>query len=212
MQLLEGRVHATRFYFLGVITTDLVFAAAALWGYYALLQSLKIDTWLTAFGVIILIGYGVQSLIQQRKTANLSAVDDKPRPIRAFMSGAIMCAANPAILMFWIFFVQQMNQGIQSDVSLSEGLVFLLSIVLGDGLWFVVLSLIVLKTKKSIGGDFLRRIQWGTAIAMILFGIVILANLLGSEKEAIQGIGNLSRMSEGYNMTPIVYQEGIRGR
>ena len=165
----------------GVIITDMVFAATALWGYFALIRQTGLERTIILAGASFLIIMGLISLVRLRRNGETTPARGPgflagiTGPAGHFFSGALFCGSNPAFLMFWVFVVNLMEKGLEHyKLDPFNSALFLAGVALGDAVWFTLLTTLVRKGLNIAKPRLLLGLRVGIAGAFLVFGVIAL--------------------------------------
>lgn len=161
----------------GVIAADLIWAGLAAWGYHTFVQGSVVAHWLEIGGGLFLAVLGIGSLLKRRTPSrqSLAAVDQPPGNAKDATLGFVMCASNPAFLVFWVFALQEVEVRLGLDPGPWEAAFFVIGAGVGDAGWFRVLLWILRKTRSSVTTKpfkIARQVVAGLFVAVGIGGIV----------------------------------------
>lgn len=159
----------------GVVSIDMIFAAAAIWGYYEYVKDSQYLGLAQGFAGLFLIGLGIWSLLSLRKGKKSKVdlhADIHGGKIKHFLFGVTLCGSNPGFLMFWIFVIGFLNDAFELDFTLLGNCLFVLGVMVGDGIWFRLLVKIARKGLNLAKPSILLSIRYGIALAFLCFGSV----------------------------------------
>lgn len=179
---IEASDRALKWFVLGVIVADVLYAALAAWGYHQFLQEGNLSRWMELIGGAFLVILGVANL-RKAAAARKSGAALPPavgeRPFKDFTLGAFMCGSNPAFLMFWIYVIKKIEDGLAVTLTDASIIAFLGGIGLGDTLWFKLITTVVRRGRNAVNPRMLRLVSSGIAVVFVGFGIVALAKGFG---------------------------------
>lgn len=163
-------------FLIGIIAMDVVHASVATWGYHAFLAEGPVERWLGVLGGAILIAMGCMGFLRRKETREADA-KAKGQPVKSnrvqdFLLGAVMCGANPAFLMFWIFAVNLIEAHVGIPVTSLGLALFLGGIALGDGLWFLLLIRVARKGREMFHPAVLANVRGAIAMIFVVIGTV----------------------------------------
>ncbi len=140
-----------------------------------LFPPVKIAIWI--FGCIVLIYLGFLAIkdffrFKEIDLQSKEANNSKRMSIRwSFPAGYLITVANPITIIFWIgIFGSYLSSVIGGDTQLSA-LFYSFFVVVGVVLWFFVLSAILGKGGRRLGGKFLKYVSLVCGIILIAFGL-----------------------------------------
>lgn len=168
-----ARTERRLFWFLtGVIACDVTFAALAAWGYHAFFEGRIVADWLRLVGGLLLLFLGWRQSVML-SVARVPAKPHKMTNLSDLALGATLCGSNPAFLMFWIVAVSVLDEqlGIPA-ASLNVG-ALIIGVLIGDILWFWLLTRIVHRSRDVITSVTLARIRRTIGWLFVGVGAVI---------------------------------------
>lgn len=165
----------------GVILADLGHALAASWGYLLLLRQSPWGTGLQWFGGLLLLTIGLKSF--RSSFTQTSSISDKrdnvihssPIQYREFVLGFLMCAINPAFLVFWVTVFDLMQVRLGINLTMTELGIFLTSLSFGDLLWFFLLIKLSQRGRDMATPKAISLIRRTIALSFIVIGLGTLA-------------------------------------
>lgn len=165
---LSGKFKNGIFTGLGIATADMCYAAVAAYGLTAILSLLIfIKPALMGIGGIFLIYLAIKSFT---KKAELSQAKLAGESHKEYLSAFLLTLTNPmTILTFIAIFA-----GLGGESSCLFALFLTLGIFLGSTFWWVILILCVVSIKHMIGIKFLKCVNVGSGIILLLFGLYAL--------------------------------------
>jgi threonine/homoserine/homoserine lactone efflux protein len=169
-QLAKSPLRQLVSFLVAVILIDMLFAGAALWGHFTILQEDAELRWtgiitglLTALlGVVLFIRASSQ---RPAKTAHRFA------NASSFLQGLILTALNPAFVVFWIFVANMMIAKVDQQLAGMELATFLTGVMLGDVLWFLCFTWILAHVQKRSQASTLTRIRQVVGGVFIVIGL-----------------------------------------
>ena len=180
-RVISRKDQGVRWFITGVILADLGHALAASWGYLLLLSQSAWGTGLHWIGGLLLLTIGLKSLGSSFTEA--SSISEKRENItqtsttqcRELALGFLMCAINPAFLVFWVtvFDLLQVRLGI--SLTKTQLGIFLTSLGFGDFLWFVLLIRLSQKGRDMATPRAISLIRRTIALSFIVIGLGTLA-------------------------------------
>lgn len=176
--VIQDTLKSLRWFLLGVIIVDLVFAGLAIWGYYEYLEDSPYLKPIQIGAGLFLVGIGVFSLLKLMGKPDKEVTEGASPPsggwLRHMVLGMTICGSNPGFLMFWLFVVNFMNRSLDLSFTLPGNLLFILGVALGDALWFGLLVKIVKKGLNLARPAILLGIRYVVAFAFLGCGGVTL--------------------------------------
>lgn len=168
----------------GVIVVDVMFAIFASAGYAKIVQESAYHRWLQIGGGFILVFIGFFIFFQKaNQTFVVSEFSLKEQDMakgylvffRDFAYGSILCASNPAFLVFWLFVANQISNIIHIENSLFLFVLYGLGIVIGDLFWFILFYEITKKSFSFLSFQGIKIVKKIFAILMLVFGLYSVA-------------------------------------
>lgn len=173
---LSHREHRLSPYLIGVITADVLHATVAAWGYHVFLVEGPIGRWLGVLGGAVLVALGCMGFLKRNEAreaeAKASGVEVRSNRVQDFLLGAVMCGANPAFLMFWVFAINLIERHVGIPVTRLGLALFLGGIALGDGLWFNLLIHLVRKGRDKFKPAVLAHVRGAIAMVFVVIGSI----------------------------------------
>ena len=162
---------------LGAILSDIVFILIAYFSSYRLLERLKDEPALFIFGGLIMVTYGIISLVKINRNTKNNVIDEESRDIikknyiGLFAKGFLLNFINIGVLGFWLAII--ITWGPQLNLDPSRMFVFFCSVI---GTYFIIdIGKILLAkqlrsklTYKNIG-----KIKKGISIILMIFGFAL---------------------------------------
>jgi threonine/homoserine/homoserine lactone efflux protein len=179
--VISRKDQAVRWFITGVILADLGHALAASWGYSLLLGQSPWGSILHWFGGLLLLTIGLKS-IRSSFTQPPLVPDTGPKAIHAastrfrqFLLGFLMCAINPAFLVFWVTVLDLMHVRLGINLTKAQIGIFLTSLSLGDLLWFFLLVRLSQRGRDLATPKTIYLIRRAIALSFIALGLGTLA-------------------------------------
>jgi threonine/homoserine/homoserine lactone efflux protein len=179
--VISRKDQGVRWFIMGVILADLGHALAASWGYLLLLRQSPWGTSLHWFSGLLLLIIGLKSFRSSSNQA--TSVPDKgenvthssPTQYREFLLGFLMCAINPAFLVFWVTVFDLMQVRLGINLTKTQLGIFLTSLSLGDLLWFILLIKLSQRGRDMATPRAISLIRRTIALSFIVIGLATLA-------------------------------------
>ncbi len=163
---------------LGVVTGDFVFIAIAIFSSYRLINSIKDEPALFIFGGLIMITYGIISLIKVKKVSennedeqvidNLLKTDYRSLYFKGFFLNII----NVGVFGFWLLIF--LTFGPILELKTPRMFVFFLSIIITYLMFDVLKMVLAKKLKKHLTPSNILKLKKFTSILLIIFGMTIM--------------------------------------
>jgi threonine/homoserine/homoserine lactone efflux protein len=174
----------------GVIIADIFFILVAYLSTSQILQKLKDDPGLFIFGGILLLTYGIISLIKltkdyKKNSALNSEIIDKTNYLSLFFKGFLLNFINIGVLGFWLGIIIVFGPKLNME---TERIVTFFSTIVATYLAVDVLKILLAKQLKSKLTNYrIFRVKKIISIIMIIFGLVLVSQgVFPSEKEKLQ--------------------------
>lgn len=162
---------------LGAITSDVVFILIAYFSSYKLLEQVKDEPALFVFGGLILLTYGIISLVNAKKGNRKELINDASKDIfrktylSLFIKGFLLNFINIGVLGFWLTVI--IAWGPKLDLDPYRMLVFFIAIVLT---YFVIdLGKIALakQLRSKLTSRNIMKMKQGISIILMVFGLAL---------------------------------------
>ncbi|WP_036228631.1 LysE family translocator [Marinobacterium jannaschii] len=160
----------------GLLTGLGAACADAIYGLVAGLGLTAITLWLTAsqqwlslVGALLLMGLGVQSLLNQRYNLQLKVKDYSGWHM--FAGTFLLTLSNPATILSFLAFISALGLSGNS----SGTLLLVVGVFSGSACWWLLLVVIVMRLRQRISHHWRRRIGQIAASAMIGFALLLLS-------------------------------------
>jgi threonine/homoserine/homoserine lactone efflux protein len=162
---------------LGVILADIVFLSVAYLGSYRLIKSLEDKPALFIFGGILMMAYGIISVVSLRKEkkVNTDAIDNeivKKNYLSLLFKGFFLNIINIGVLGFWLAVI--ISVGPKLEMQTSRMLTFFISVIVT---YLVVdcLKIVLAKQLKSkMTPANILKIKQVISIVLIVFGLILM--------------------------------------
>ena len=162
---------------LGVVTADLVFIAIAYFSSYRLINSIKDEPALFIFGGLIMVTYGLISLIKLNRVSKQEEIIEieiiKKNYKSIYFKGFLLNFINVGVLGFWLLIF--ITFGPQLQLKTSRLITFFASVILTYLLVDLIKILLAKKLKNKMTAGNILKIKKLTSILLIVFGISIMA-------------------------------------
>ncbi|MGI4021401.1 MAG: LysE family translocator [Janthinobacterium lividum] len=177
---IEKGFHAGVALALGVVTSDVVFVGAIIFGSQLFNIPQQIKTWLGVAGSIILFGIGIHYLL---KKADVSYNTHTPASVNRagyFFKGFLMCIFNPTILFHWITVIGTASTIYHIGVphrQLKIALMFSTILIVQFGL-DTTKAFYANKLRDKISVSLIHKLNYVAGIALIVAAFIILDRLV----------------------------------
>jgi len=182
---------------LGAILSDIVFILIAYFSSYRLLESIKDEPALFIFGGLIMVTYGIISLLKISKSARNSLMDDEARDIikknylSLFAKGFLLNFINIGVLGFWLAII--ITWGPQLDLDPKRMMVFFTSVIASYFAIDVCKILLAKQLRSNLTFKNISKIKKGISIILMIFGLVLVfkGTITGENNKIDTAIDNL---------------------
>ncbi len=177
---------------LGVILGDIVFISIAYLGSYRLIQSLKDKPALFIFGGILMLVYGIISLIKLKKEDNISdeILDNEiieKNYVSLFIKGFFLNIINIGVLGFWLAII--ISVGPKLDMQTSRMLLFFSTVILTYLGVDCIKIVLAKKLKTKMTPTNILKIKKGISIVLMIFGVVLITQgWFPKEKQMVKNV------------------------
>ena len=165
----------------GVILVDVTFGLLALLGVSTLELPKPIELAIGIGGGIFLVGLGIvylrSSLTKGDSQESPFIKQDQQSRVRDFLTGVLLCGANPGFLLFWIFVISAVQSRISFDISVVTASCFAGGIILGDGLWFWLIHRATRATKNWLSESGLKWLRITVGSLILGSGLFAIVNM-----------------------------------
>ncbi len=163
---------------LGVVLSDVLFIIIAYFSSYRLIQSIKDDPALFIFGGLIMLVYGVISLVKVKKASRRIHEQDPKEIIKndyfsLFIKGFFLNFINIGVLGFWLAII--ITFGPQLELQPSRMLTFFTTVVLTYFITDLMKILLAKQLRKQLNSKNILLIKKGISVVLIISGIVLLS-------------------------------------
>ena len=183
--LLISRGKKAVYWFLsGVILIDITYVFLGFWVYFFISDKgiTSINSGWEIIGGIFIMLVGFLFLVKNQKKVTEQKLNTPSyyHPLKAFFTGAVLCASNSMLFVMW-FFIASVYQSYGLEVTNSWALfTVVLGVLAGDIIWFGSFVKVLEKGLTRIQPMNLRRIQNLIAISLVLFGLFTACKQIGS--------------------------------
>ncbi|OYQ45176.1 lysine transporter LysE [Flavobacterium cyanobacteriorum] len=163
---------------LGVILADAVFIAIAYFSSYRLIQNIKDEPALFVFGGLIMLTYGIISLVKVNRASKNEIIDDDSREIirkdylSLFLKGFLLNFINIGVLGFWLAII--ITIGPKLDMKPTRMLVFFTSVIASYFITDLFKILLAKQLRSKLTAKNIIRIKKIICIILIIFGVALL--------------------------------------
>ena len=174
----------------GVILADIVFILIAYGSSYRLIMSLKNDPAIFIFGGILMLAYGVISLISLRKEKRINTKEIDREIIKKdyfslFIKGVFLNIINIGVLGFWLAVI--ISVGPKLDMQTSRMMTFFTTVIISYLLVDCIKILLAKQLKSKMTPSNILKIKKGISIVLMVFGVVLITQgWFPEEKEMVK--------------------------
>ena len=177
---------------LGVVLADFVFILIAYFSTNSLLERLKDDPALFIFGGLVMLTFGIISMVKEKKnykkTLSEEYIDDnipKNNYLALFFKGFILNFINIGVLGFWMGVI--IVFGPKLNMEPNRIFTFFIAIIITYFLVDLLKMLIAKQLKNKLTPYLIYRIKHIISIVLIIFGVFLVAQgFFPKEKEMIK--------------------------
>ena len=177
---IEKGFHAGAALALGVVSSDMVFVGAILFGSQYFDVSAHDKTVAGVVGSAILLGIGVYYLFKKAKINYDNTVPTKLHRAGYFLKGFVMCIFNPTILFHWTIVIGAASTVYREGVpnrALKIAIMFLTILIVQFGL-DTTKAFYANKLRDKISVKFVHRLNEVAGIALIIASLVLMDKLV----------------------------------
>lgn len=162
---------------LGAILSDIVFILIAYFSSYRLLESIKDDPALFIFGGLIMLTYGIISLLKISKSSRNALVDDDSHDIirknylSLFVKGFLLNFINIGVLGFWLAII--ITWGPRLDLDPERMFIFFTSVIASYFMIDICKILLAKQLRSNLTFRNISKIKKGISIILMIFGIAL---------------------------------------
>src|SRR5690606_30845976 len=163
---------------LGVIFSDIFFILIAYFSSHRLIQSIKDDPALFIFGGLIMLMYGLISLVKVKKASRRIHEEDPKELIKnnyftLFIKGFFLNFINIGVLGFWLAII--ITFGPQLELQPTRMFTFFSAVVITYFITDVFKILLAKQLRKQLNAKNILLIKKGISVVLIVSGVVLLA-------------------------------------
>jgi threonine/homoserine/homoserine lactone efflux protein len=175
---------------LGVVLGDIFFIGVAYLGSYRLIQSLKDKPALFIFGGILMLVYGIISLVKLKKEEkiNTEIIDNeiiKKDYGSLFLKGFFLNIINIGVLGFWLAII--ISVGPKLEMQTSRMLTFFTTVIVMYLVIDCIKILLAKQLKTKMTPSNILKVKKGISIVLMIFGLVLITQgWFPKEKEMVK--------------------------
>lgn len=162
---------------LGVVLADIVFICAAYFSSYRLIQTIKNDPAIYIFGGILMLTYGIITLLKTKKAIrdldeNIIIEIIKKDYLSLFIKGFLLNFINVGVLLFWFLILITIGPKLQLETS---RMITFFSSVIGSYLVVDIGKIILAKQlKHKMTPNNILKLKKIISVLLIIFGLVLM--------------------------------------
>ncbi len=181
---------------LGVIIADILFITIAYFSSFQLLENLSNEPGLYVFGGVILVIYGITSIVKKETKKEESIKVTSGHYISLFVKGFLLNFINIGVLVFWLGIIIVVGPSLEND---SNRIVIFFSTVLITYFTVDIFKILLAKQlKRKLTFDRIRFVKKLLGIILIICGLVlIIKGFLPKDKFTLEeGIEKMEQIRE----------------
>lgn len=155
---------------LGSSVADMIYAVIGVFGITIISDFLlEYQAIINIIGSIFILILGITTI---RKKIEMQKEEKRQNISKTFLSSFIIGITNPATIITFIFAFTYFN--LMEQVTLINGILLVLGVLLGTIIWWTILVIISNKIKKNINEKRLKNVNKIFGILLILFSVIII--------------------------------------
>jgi threonine/homoserine/homoserine lactone efflux protein len=163
---------------LGVVMSDVFFILIAYFSSYRLIQSIKDDPALFIFGGLIMLTYGIISLVRAKKASRKIDEEDpkiliKNNYLSLFVKGFFLNFINIGVLGFWLAII--ITFGPKLELQPGRMLTFFTAVIATYFITDIFKILLAKQLRKQLNPRNILLIKKGISVVLIISGVVLLS-------------------------------------
>lgn len=177
---IEKGFHAGIALALGVVSSDVVFVGAIIFGSQLFEIPAHVKVWLGIAGSIILLGIGIHYLLKKADVDFNSHTPAKVNRAGYFFKGFVMCIFNPTILFHWITVIGTASTVYHIGVphrQLKIAIMFVTILIVQFGMDSTK-AFYANKLRDKISVKLIHRLNYAAGIALIIAAFIIMDRLV----------------------------------
>ncbi|WP_291870956.1 LysE family transporter [Maribacter sp.] len=181
---------------LGVILADIVFITVAYFSSFQLLENLSNEPGLYVFGGVILVIYGITSIVKKEVKKEESIKITSGHYVSLLIKGFLLNFINIGVLVFWLGIIIVVGPSLNND---SNRIIIFFSAVLSTYFITDIFKILLAKQlKKKLTFERIRLVKKILGIVLIICGLVlIIKGFLPKDKFNIEkGIEQIEHIRE----------------
>lgn len=162
----------------GVIIADVFFIAIAYFSSYRLIQNIKDQPALFIFGGLIMLTYGIISLVKLNRASKNELIDPAAKEIikkdylSLFIKGFLLNFINIGVLGFWLAIL--ITIGPQLELDGSRMLVFFTSLIITYFVTDIFKILLAKQLRSKLTSGNIMKIKKVISVILMIFGVALL--------------------------------------
>ncbi|WP_298478289.1 LysE family transporter [uncultured Maribacter sp.] len=181
---------------LGVIIADIVFITIAYFSSFQLLENLSNEPGLYVFGGVILVIYGITSIVKKEAKKEETIKITSGHYISLFIKGFLLNFINIGVLVFWLGIIIVVGPSLNND---SNRIIIFFSAVLITYFIIDIFKILLAKQlKKKLTFERIRLVKKILGVVLVICGLVlIIKGFLPKDKFNIEkGIEKMEQIRE----------------
>ena len=164
---------------LGVVLADVFFILIAYFSSYRLIESIKGDSSLFAFGGLIMLTYGIISFVKNRKESKKSIDEEDPAELAKnnyfslFIKGFFLNFINIGVLGFWLAIL--ITIGPKMELDPTRMFTFLITMVVTYFVFDIFKILLAKQLRNQLNPKNIRIIKKFISVVLIVSGVFLLS-------------------------------------
>lgn len=181
---------------LGVITADILFITIAYFSSFQLLENLSNEPGLYVFGGVILVIYGITSIVKKEAKKEETIKVTSGHYISLFVKGFLLNFINIGVLVFWLGIIIVVGPSLEND---SNRIILFFAAVLITYFTIDIFKILLAKQlKRKLTFDRIRLVKKFLGVVLVICGLVlIIKGFLPKDKFTIEeGIEKMEQIRE----------------
>jgi len=181
---------------LGVIIADIVFITIAYFSSFQLLENLSNEPGLYVFGGMILVIYGITTIVKKETKKEETIKITSGHYISLFLKGFLLNFINIGVLVFWLGIIIVVGPSLNNDSN--RIIVFFSAVLITYFLMDIIKILLAKKLKKKLTFERVKLVKKILGIILVLCGIIlIIKGFLPKDRFTIEkGIEKMEQIRE----------------
>lgn len=181
---------------LGVVIADIVFITIAYFSSFQLLENLSNEPGLYVFGGVILVIYGITSIVKKEVKKEETIKVTSGHYISLFVKGFLLNFINIGVLVFWLGIIIVVGPSLDNDSN--RIIIFFSAVLLTYFITDIFKILLAKQLKRKLTFERIRLVKKILGIVLIICGLVlIIKGFLPKDKFNIEkGIEKIEKIRE----------------